>query len=214
MQFQAVMPRLLPLQFHHLFPLDDEAVILHAVPVVVAQKPVPELTPPLDHLEEIRQPVGGIVSVQLLLDTGGSAVGQNTVHFPAGLFQILYRLLVLRVGGQLLGPPGDALHPEHLPCPALEPIFPLEIGGRRVEDAVLYIMRGGAAHGEEGDAADLEDLSPHEVNHMRADIVDFPAMPVMDGELVEPVEILMVSVHKKGGKRLFLQPVEPVGLPG
>ena len=195
------MPRLLPLQFHHLFPPDDEAVILHAVPVVVAQEPVPELTPPLDHLEEIRQPVGGVVSVQFLLDAGGSAVCQNTVHLPAGLFQILYRLFILRVGGQLLGPPGDPFHPEHLPCPALEPVFPLEIGGCRVEDAVLYIMRGGAAHGEEADAADLEDLSPHEVNHMRADKVDFPSMPVMDRELVEPVEILVVSVHKKSAKK-------------
>ena len=33
---------------------------------------------------------------------------------------------------------------------------------------------------------------------MRADEVNISAMPVMDGELVEPVEILMVSVHKLG----------------
>ena len=138
----------------------------------------------------------------------------HIVRLPPGPVQRLYRSGILRVRRQLLRPPRDALYPEHLPCPALEPVFPLEIGGRRVEDAVLYIMRGGAAHGEEGDAADPENLSPHEVNHMRADEVNVSAMPVMDGELVEPVEILMVSVHKEGGKRPFLQPVEPVGLPG
>lgn len=32
------MSLLFPLQLHHLFPLDDEAVIYHTVPVVVAQE--------------------------------------------------------------------------------------------------------------------------------------------------------------------------------
>ena len=65
------MSLLLPLQFHHLFPLDDEAVIHHTVLVVVAQEPAIELAPPLDHLEEVRQPVRGVALIQLLLDAGG-----------------------------------------------------------------------------------------------------------------------------------------------
>ena len=77
----------------------------HAVPMVMAQKPVAELAPPLDYMEETPQLVGDVVSVQLLLDAGGGAVGQNAVRLPAGLFRILCRLLVLRFGGQLLGPP-------------------------------------------------------------------------------------------------------------
>ena len=128
------MSLLLPLQFHHLFPLDDEAVIHHTVPMVVTQEPVIELAPPLDHLEEVRQPVRGVVSIQLLLDAGGGAVGQDAVHPPVNPFQVPDRLLVFLLRGQFLGPPGDAFHPEHLPCPSLEPIFQFKIGGRRIKD--------------------------------------------------------------------------------
>ena len=88
------MPLLFPLQIHHLFPLDDKAVIHHAVPMVVAQEPVTELTPPLDHLEEVRQTIWGVVSIQLLLDTGGSAVGQDAVHPPVDPFQVPDGLLI------------------------------------------------------------------------------------------------------------------------
>ena len=142
------MPLLLPLQFHHLFPLDDEAVIHHAVPVVVAQEPAIELAPPLDHLEEICQPIRGVASIQLLLDAGGGAVGQNAVHPPVDPFQVHDCLLIFLLRGQLLGPPGDTLHPEYLPRPALEPVFPLKVRGRLVENAILNIVGGSAAHGE------------------------------------------------------------------
>jgi hypothetical protein len=49
---------------------------------------------------------------------------------------------------------------------------------------------------------------------MGPDVVDFPSLPLVDGKFTEPIEIFVVSVHKEGGKRLFLQPVEPVCLPG
>ena len=88
------MPLSLPLQLHHLFPLDDEAVIHHTVLVVVAQEPAIELAPPLDHLEEVRQPVRGVALIQLLLDAGGGAVGQDAVHPPADPFQVPDSLLV------------------------------------------------------------------------------------------------------------------------
>ena len=201
------------MQLHHLLPLNDEAVVHYAVPMVVPQKPVIELRHPLDCLEEIRQPVRGVVPVQLLLDTGGSTVGQDAVHPPVDLFQVPDRLLIFLIRRQFLGPPGNAFYSEHLPCPALEPIFLFKIGGRWIKNTVLDIMGGGAAHREEGQSADLEDLPPHQVDHMRPDIVDLPAVPLMDGKLTEPVEVFVVTVHKKGGKRLFLQPVEPVCLP-
>ena len=84
------MPLILPSQFYHLLPLDDKVVVYHAIPMVVTQKPVIELTHPLDHLEEIRQPVRGVISVQLLLNTGGSTVGQDTVYL---LFIAISRFL-------------------------------------------------------------------------------------------------------------------------
>ena len=46
------------------------------------------------------------------------------------------------------------------------------------------------------------------------DIVDFPTLPLVDGKFTESIEVFVVPVHKEGGKRLFLQPVEPVCLPG
>ena len=80
-------------------------------------------------------------------------------------------------------------YPEHLSCPAFEPVFTLEVGRRRVKDAVLDVVGGGAAHGEEGRAIDLEDLPAHQVEHMGSDIADFPALPLMDWEFIEPVEV-------------------------
>ena len=180
----------------------------------MAQEPAIELAPPLDHLEEVRQPVRGVALIQLLLDAGGGAVGQDAVHSPVDPLQVPDGLLVFLLRGHLLGPPGDALHPEYLPCPALEPVFLLEAGGRRIEDAVLDIVGGSAAHGEEGDSTDLEYLPAHQVEHMGANIVDFPSLPLVDGKLTEPIEVFVVPVHKEGGKRLFLQPVEPVCLLG
>lgn len=35
---EEIIPLLLPSQFYHMFPLDDEAVFQHAVPVVVLQE--------------------------------------------------------------------------------------------------------------------------------------------------------------------------------
>ena len=49
---------------------------------------------------------------------------------------------------------------------------------------------------------------------MGADAVDCSTLPLVDGKFTEPIEVFVVPVHKEGGKRLFLQPVEPVCLPG
>ena len=75
-------------------------------------------------------------------------------------------------------------------------------------------MGGRAAHGEEGQSADLEDLPPHQVDHMRPDIVDLPAVPGVNRQGIQLFKIFMVSIHEKGRKRLLFQPVEPVCFPG
>ena len=179
---------LLTFQLHHPLPLDDEAVIDHPVHVVVAQEPVIEPAPLVHCFQEIRQPVWRVIPVQLLQDTGEGAVDQDAVYLPVDPIQVSDRLLVLLLGRQPLGPPGYALHPEHLTCPALEPVFPLKVGGRRVEDAILDVVGGCAAHGEEGHPANLEDLSTHEVEHMGPDIL--PTVPLMNRETVQHIEIV------------------------
>lgn len=49
---------------------------------------------------------------------------------------------------------------------------------------------------------------------MGPDIVDFPALPLMDGAFIELGEVFVITIHKKGGKRLSLHPDEPVCLLG
>ena len=141
-------------------------------------------------------------------------MGQDTVYPPVDPFQISDGLLIFLIRGQFLGPPGDTLYPEHLPCPSLEPIFLFKIGGRRVKDSILDIMGGCAAHREEGQSADLKDLPPHQVDHMRPDIVDLPAVPGVNRQSVQLIKVFVVSVYKKGRERPVFQPVEPVCLPG
>ncbi len=79
---------LFPFQFHHLLPLDDETVVDHFVLMIMPQEPAIEPAPFHYRLEEIRQPVGSVVFVEFGLDAGGSAVGQDAIHLPAGPFQV------------------------------------------------------------------------------------------------------------------------------
>ena len=177
MDLGCPLPQRVLLEFRHLLPLDNEALVDHAIPVIMPG--VPGIKPASAHyrVQEACQPVRRVVSAELHHDAGGKAVGQNTVHLPAGFLQIPDRFLVIFLRGQFLRPPGDAFYPEHLPRPALEPIFPLKAGRRGVKDAVLDIVGGRAAHGEEGQPANFEDLPTHKMDHMGADIVDLHAVP-------------------------------------
>ena len=61
------------------------------------------------------------------------------------------------------------------------------------------------AHREEGAALQLERLPAHQVNDVWADFMHLPSVPLLDGVLVQGIEIFMVSVHKQDGKRQRFQ---------
>ena len=73
-------------------------------------------------------------------------------------------------------------------------------------------MGSGAAHGEEGIPFDVKDLTPHQMENMGADFMNLASVPLLNGQGVQPVEVLMVAVHKQCGKGLVLQPVQPIPL--
>ena len=80
-----------------MLPLNGEAIINLTIPMIVSEKPGLEFTPTFDYLEEICQPVRGVISIQFLLDAGGGAVGQDIVHLPVDSLQIDGCLFILLV---------------------------------------------------------------------------------------------------------------------
>jgi hypothetical protein len=71
-------------------------------------------------------------------------------------------------------------------------------------------MRSCTAHGEESFSFNLKDLSPHQVNYMGAYKMDISFVPLLDGKSIQTVKIFVVSINEKSGKRLLLQPIQPV----
>ena len=178
--------------------------------MVMPEEPVGELAPLFHCFQEVRQLVRSVAGVELFDDTAGGAVGQDAVHRPACPLQIRQRLVVFLRAGQFLRPPGHALHPKHGPQPPHQPILPLKVRIGWVQDAVLDIVGGRAAHSEPGQTAEGEDLFPHEMKDMLPHHMNTSAVPRPFRESIQEIEVLMVPVHKQGGKGLFLQPVQPV----
>ena len=77
--------------------MNGDAIINLTIPMIVSEKPGLEFTPTFDYLEEICQPVRGVISIQFLLDAGGGAVGQDIVHLPVDSLQIDGCLFILLV---------------------------------------------------------------------------------------------------------------------
>lgn len=198
------------LQLRDLFPLEDVFFINDPVVMVVAEKPVGKFASLADCFKEVRQFIRSIGRVDFSHYTAGSAMGQDTVHRPVDPVQVCQGLLVFLRAGHLLSPPAHTLDPEHGPHPAHQPILALEIRSGGIEDAILNIVGGRAAHGKPGEAAEVEDLSPHKVQDMIPRRMDPPAVPLLFRKSVQQAKILMVPVHEQGGKGLFLQPVQPV----
>ena len=178
--------------------------------MVMPEEPPGEVAPLPDRFQKVRQSVRPVVRIELFDDTAGGAVGQNTVHRPVCPLQICQGLAVFLRAGQFFRPPGHALHPEHGPQPAHQPILPLEVRVGGVQDAVLDVVGGRAAHGEPGEAAEGEDLSPHQVQDVFPHHMDPTAVPLSLRERVQQGKILVVSIYEQRGKGLFLQPVQPI----
>ena len=84
---------------------------------------------------------------------------------------------VFRLAGHFLGPPAYPLYPKHGPHPAHQPIPVFEVRSGWIENSILNIMGGRTAHCEPGEAAEVEDLSPHKVQDMLPHHMDPSAIP-------------------------------------
>lgn len=141
----------------------------------------------------------------------------RTQSAPPGPLQVGLSLGVLHFAGHLLGLPGVPQYPEAGTHPPQHPVPPLEVRGGGVEDAVLNIVGGRAAHGEPGEPVDDVYLSPHQMEDMGPHLVNPAAAPLLPRVGVQQIEVLVVPIHEQGGKRTILQPVQVVAvrlLPG
>ena len=108
-----IVPNIGKIKLNKLTTLDIQK-FYNLIGMVVSKKLVSEPAPLGDLIEEIRQGIGLIKSAaQLVLHTGGAAVGDDVVHLPAVLSQVGPCGLVLLLAGQLRRPPGLMVHPVH-----------------------------------------------------------------------------------------------------
>ena len=143
----------------------------------MSKKPVGKLASLTNRFKKVRQFIRSIGWIELPHRTAGSAVGENTVYRPVDPFQVCQSLLVFRLAGHFLGPPAYPLDPKHGPHPAHQPIPVFEVRSGWIENSILNIMGGRTAHCEPGEAAEVEDLSPHKVQDMLPHHMDPSAIP-------------------------------------
>ena len=124
-------------------------LVQHPIPVAVSEQPELIVGLLTDLLQEVRQLISR--AVHRPREAGGRAVGDDVVHRPSVGAQVPSGLGVFLCGGQLLRPPGAAPYPK-VPLVLQEQVDVLapEIWVVHVQDAVLNVVRGGSAHGEEG----------------------------------------------------------------
>lgn len=134
--------------------------------MIVAKEVILEPAPLADLLQKVSEGIWfGQWSQQIVLDAGGTAVGEDVVHRPPGPVEIGPGLGILRFIGQLLPPPGAVVDPEScaLGVELLEP--PQEVRRVRLQDAVLDIVAAGAAHRKEHPPAQIEHLPTLQHQH-------------------------------------------------
>ena len=142
----------------------------------MAEKPVGEFTPLADHFKKVRQFIRSIGWIDLLHHTAGSAVGENTVYRPVDPFQFARASWY---SSSWASPPSHQLTPLTRNMDRIRRIsqYWRSKSGRRDQDSILNIMGGRTAHCEPGEAAEVEDLSPHKVQDMLPHNMDPSAIP-------------------------------------
>ena len=155
----SFQPYDLLVQQHIFFP--DDLIFM-----VVSEEMILEPAPLADSLQEVGEGIRfGQRPQQVVLDAGGSAVGEEVVHRPPDLVQAGPGLGILHFVGQLLPPPGAVVDPEScaLGVELLEP--PQEVRRVRLQDAVLDVVAAGAAHHKEHPPAQIEHLPTLQHQH-------------------------------------------------
>ncbi len=160
-------------------------------------------------LQEIREPVRLVVAAPHEGDACGSAVGDDVVHLPADRVEASPRLGVFLIGGQLPRPPGNVVNAVPRSWLALERHEPsLKIRGVRLQNPILNIVAFCAAHGEEAAALQLEDLTAHQVQHMRTNTVYLAAVPLRHRVSFQRVIVFMVAADEGKREGQAFQPIQ------
>jgi len=84
----------------------------------------------------------------------------------------------------------------------------LKIRGIRLQNPILDVVAFCAAHGEEAVTLQLEDLTAHQVQHMRADAVYLAAAPLRHGVSFQRVIVFMVAADEGKREGQAFQPVQ------
>ena len=86
-------------------------------------------------------------------------------------------------------------------------VFSLKVGIFQAEDAVLNVVGGRPAHGEEGAAGQLKYLPPHQVEHVGPDVLHPAAVPVLYRVFHKGIVVFMVSKNERRGEGPLVQPI-------
>ena len=133
----------------------------------------------------------------------------NIVYSPIDLGQIFLCFSVFRFRRHLLRPPRnvvDAIPRSGLPLQHQE--LSRKIRSPRFQNAVFRIMAFCSAHDEEVIAFQLEYLSTHQVQDMRANAVYLAAVPIVHWISFQCVVVLMIPADKGQRERKTFQPVQ------
>ena len=85
---------------------------------------------------------------QLILDAGGRTMGDDVVHLPPRLVEVLPRFQILFWAGQLLLPPGSVVDPKRCSFGFQRVEFQEEQGIIQFQNAALDVVAAGPSHGE------------------------------------------------------------------
>ena len=175
----------------------------------MAEQPVVVFCSFLHLLQEIREPVRLVVAAPHEGDAGGSAVGDDVVHLPVDRVEVSPRFIIFLIGGQLLRPPRDMVDAVSRSGLALERHEPLlKIRGIRLQNSILDVMAFCAAHGEEAVTLQLEDLTAHQVQLMRANAMHLAAVPIVHRISFLRVIVFMVAADEGKREGQAFQPVQ------
>lgn len=123
-------------------------------------------------------------------------------------FQIAPGLLILRLAGKLLFPPGVVVYPEAGTHSSEGPILFFKIRCLGIQNTIVNIVAPGSAHCEERIPLQIKDLPMHQMDYMRPNALDLSAVPFLYRVFLEQVEIFMVPADKQRSKRQVFQPVQ------
>ena len=84
----------------------------------------------------------------------------------------------------------------------------LKIRGIRLQNPILDVMTFCAAHGEEAAAIQLEDLTAHQVQHVRPNAMHLAAVPLCNRVSRQRVIVFMIAADEYQREGQAFQPVQ------